>query len=85
MQLACAIAYLILSRALVYHQGPESEIAQAVGAGNKEQISLAIFVIAVPLAFLDSRIAFACYFKVAAMWIVPDRRIEKRVGTPAAD
>jgi uncharacterized membrane protein len=85
LQLACAIAYFILSRALVYHHGPESEIAKAVGAGKKERISLAIYLISVPLAFLDSRIAFALYFIVAAMWIVPDRRIAKRIGTPTAN
>ena len=85
LQLACAIAYFILGRALVYHHGPESEIAKAVGAGKKERISLAIYLISVPLAFLDSRIAFALYFIVAAMWIVPDRRIARRVGTSAAD
>ena len=32
------------------------------------------------LAFLESRIASACYFIVAAMWIVPDCRIEMRIG-----
>lgn len=32
------------------------------------------------LAFLDSRIASACYFIVAAMGIVPDRRVEMRMG-----
>ena len=49
LQLACAIAYFILSRALIYHHGPESEIARAVGAGKKERISLAIYLIAAPL------------------------------------
>ena len=81
LQLACAVAYFILSRALVYHHGPESEIAQAFGAPKKEMLSLAIYVVAVPLAFLDSRIAIACYFIVAAMWIVRDRRVEKRIGS----
>ena len=80
LQLACAVAYFILSRALVNHHGPESEIAQAFGAPKKEMLSLVIYVVALPLAFLDSRIAFACYFIVAAMWIVPDRRVEKRLG-----
>ena len=80
LQLACALAYFLLSRALVVHHGPESEIAQAFGAARKEMASLAIYVIALPLAFLDSRIAFACYFIVAAMWIVPDQRVEKRLG-----
>ena len=80
LQLACAFAYFLLSRALVYHHGPESAIAQAIGTAKKQMISLAIYVVALPLAFLDSRIAFGCYFFVAMMWIIPDRRVEKQLG-----
>jgi len=85
LQLACAVAFLILSRELIYLHGPESEIAKALGAGKKELLSVSIYIAAIPLAFIDSKIAFSCYFIVAAMWIVPDRRIEKRIGTPTTD
>ena len=79
LQLACGLAYLILSRELIYLHGAESEIAKAFGANKKELVSLVIYLVGVPLAFLDSRIAFACYFLVAALWIIPDRRIEQRI------
>ena len=35
LQLACAVAFLILSRELSYLHGPESEIAKALGTGKK--------------------------------------------------
>lgn len=79
LQLACGLAYLVLSRELIYLHGVESEIAKALGANKKELVSVGIYLVGVPLAFLDSRLAFACYFLVAAIWIVPDRRIEQRI------
>jgi hypothetical protein len=33
----------------------------------------------VPLAFFDPRISIVLYVVVAAMWFVPDRRIESKV------
>ena len=85
LQLACGVAFLILSRELIYHHGAESEIAKALGASKKELVSVAIYLVGVPLAFLDSRIAFFCYFLVATMWIVPDRRIERRIKTSGTE
>ena len=79
LQLACGVAYLVLSRELIYLHGADSDLAKALGASRKELISVAVYLIGIPLAFLDSRIAFACYFLVAAMWIIPDRRIERRI------
>ena len=38
-----------------------------------------IYLAAIPLAFLNPWIAIALYVAVAAIWIVPDRRIEQRV------
>jgi hypothetical protein len=36
-----------------------------------------IYLVAIPLAFLNSWFAAALYALVAVMWLVPDRRIEK--------
>jgi hypothetical protein len=35
---------------------------------------------AVPLSFLQPWIACACYAMVAIMWLLPDPRIEKKLG-----
>ena len=72
-----ACAYFILARALASHHGPESRIARAIGEDFKGKISVAIYAIAIILAFYLPAAAGALYALVAIMWLVPDRRIEK--------
>lgn len=79
LQLACGFAFLVLSRELISYHGSESAIAHALGTGKKELLSVVIYIIAIPLAFVDSRLAFFCFLIVAAMWIIPDRRIERHI------
>ncbi|MDE2142645.1 MAG: DUF1211 domain-containing protein [Elusimicrobia bacterium] len=70
------IAYYLLTRALIRHHGPESALARAVGGDGKGILSVALYAAAIPLAFLSAWISFAVYIAVAAIWFVPDRRIE---------
>jgi len=51
-------------------------LATAVGGDLKGKLSLAMYVAAVPLAFVREWIAIVIYVAVALMWLVPDRRIE---------
>ncbi len=71
-----AIAYLFLERAIIKCNGPDSKLARAVGGDRKGWLSLSIYVLAIPLAFLRPGIAIALYVLVAMLWFVPDRRIE---------
>jgi hypothetical protein len=77
--LLAAIAYFILTRALLRIHSPDSTLAIALGRDFKGKISIAIYVAAIGVAFLSSWPAFALYVAVAIMWLVPDRRIEKRI------
>ena len=77
LQLACGFAFAVFGRTLVTHHGKNSPIADAIGAANKEKISLGLYAIAIPLAFVDSLLSFACFIIVAMMWLIPDRRIER--------
>jgi uncharacterized membrane protein len=79
--LLAAIAYTILVRTIIAAQGPHSRLKEAIGGDAKGYISLAMYVAAVPLAFVDRWIAYALYVGVALIWLVPDRRIEKRLST----
>jgi uncharacterized membrane protein len=72
-------AYLILQRAIVAHHGPNSRIAVAVGNDVKGPISALLYSLAIPLAFVRVWIAEAIYVLVAAMWLVPDPRIESKM------
>jgi uncharacterized membrane protein len=75
--LMCGIAYSILARALVAHEGPNSALAHALGKDLKGKFSLLIYAAAIPIAYLKPWISMALYLVVALMWFIPDRRIEK--------
>jgi uncharacterized membrane protein len=78
--LLAAIAYFILTRALINLHGRESTLAMSIGKDRKGQISIAIYAAAIPLAFAQPWIAGACYVIVAIMWLIPDRRIESKLA-----
>jgi uncharacterized membrane protein len=71
-------AYYILAHTLVGLHGKTSAIGEAIGKDCKGISSLVIYAAAIPLAFLSPLIALSLYIFVAAMWFVPDPRIEKR-------
>jgi uncharacterized membrane protein len=79
MLLFAGIAYFILTKSLIAHHGRESVLAKSIGNDRKGTISLLVYLLAIPLAFLRPWIACACYTLVAVMWLLPDRRIEKHV------
>ena len=80
VMLASAIAYTILARRIIVSQGTHSVLAEAVGRDRKGFISLALYLSAIPLAFVRPWIADAVYVIVALVWFVPDRRIERRLS-----
>lgn len=76
-----AVAYFILVRVLIALHGSNSKLATAVGSDFKGKISVAFYSMAVLLAFFSPLISCALYVLVAIMWIIPDRRIEKSLGS----
>jgi len=74
-----AVAYTILVRALLAAPGNEL-LASALGSDLKGKISTAIYAVAIPLTFVRPWLAFAVYFLVAVMWLIPDRRIERKIS-----
>ena len=78
--LSAAIAYTILQRLIVAHQGPGSKLAEAVGNDTKEKISLLLYIVAIPSAFVHPGIAGGIYALVALTWLIPDKRIESRLN-----
>ena len=71
-------AYYFLSKCLIFVHGERSELALSVGADRKGLLSLVIYAVAIPLAFVQAWLAFALYCVVAAIWFIPDRRLEHR-------
>jgi uncharacterized membrane protein len=77
VMLFSAIAYTILTVSLVSHHGQDSPLAIAMGRDYKGKISLMLYTLAIPLAFVNSWLACGMYAMVSIIWLIPDRRIEK--------
>jgi len=78
--LMAGVAYVILTRALIELHGRDSTIATSIGKDRKGKISIAIYAVGIPLAFVHPWIAGACYVIVAIVWLIPDRRIERKLA-----
>ncbi len=78
--LMSGVAYTILVRVLMRHHGHDSALARAIGSDAKGKVSLLAYAAAIPLAWVSVWISMGLYFAVAAMWFVPDRRIESTLG-----
>jgi uncharacterized membrane protein len=81
VSLMAALAYWVLLRTILAVQGPGSMLAAAVEDDVKGKLSPALYLAAIPLAFIHEWIAGALYVIVALMWLIPDPRIERRVSS----
>jgi uncharacterized membrane protein len=79
--LLAAVAYTILQNAIVAEHGPHSRLGSAVGSDAKGKLSIALYVAAVALAFVNQWISDGIYVIVVLMWLIPDRRIESTLHT----
>ena len=75
-----AIAYVLLQKAIIHRQGRHSVLAAALGSDLKGKISPLLYIAGIGMAFVSPPVSVALYVLVAAIWLVPDRRIEKVVG-----
>jgi uncharacterized membrane protein len=79
--LLAGIAYLILAHAIVAEHGASSRLAEALGRDWKGKLSLLLYAVAIPVAFVNQWISDAIYVAVALIWLAPDPRIERRLKT----
>jgi uncharacterized membrane protein len=77
--LLCALSWVLLERAIIANEGPDSDLAHAVGRTLKEKLSPVALGLGIALAFVRPWMAQLIYAGVAAAWFIPDRRIEHRV------
>ena len=75
--LMAAIAYLLLQRRIIHAQGADSVLRRAVGGDWKGIVSPVLYAIAIVSALVAPYVAGTLYAIVAAIWLVPDRRIER--------
>ncbi|PWB79826.1 MAG: hypothetical protein C3F11_19595 [Methylocystaceae bacterium] len=75
-----AIAYYLLTLAIIRAEGGASVLAGALGRDVKGKMSIALYALALAAAFASPWFAIAIYVLVALMWLAPDPRIERLVG-----
>lgn len=74
--LFAGIAYYILEQTIIRSQGVGSRLEAAVGTDRKGLLSVLLYAVAIPLAFVNQLISDALYVLVVFLWLIPDRRIE---------
>ncbi len=79
VMLAAAFAYLILQTTIIRVQGPTSRLASMLGSDFKGKLSPLLYLAAIGLAFVNPWLSTLLYVLVAAIWLVPDRRIERHL------
>ncbi|HEX2778243.1 MAG TPA: TMEM175 family protein [Gemmatimonadaceae bacterium] len=77
--LMAAVAYTVLVVVILRVEGRDSVVARALGSDYKGKVSLALYALAIPLAFVHPGISGALYIAVTLIWLIPDRRIERVV------
>jgi uncharacterized membrane protein len=78
--LMAAIAYLVLQQAIIRSRGQDSLLKKAIGRDWKGKLSLVLYVVAIVATLRSSWIAQAIFVIAALIWLIPDRRIEKRLA-----
>ena len=82
--LMCAAAYSLLQHMIVRRHGEDSLLARAIGHDRKGKLSMALYLSGIAMSFFSPRIAIGFYAFVAAIWLMPNRKIEKRVAEEEA-
>jgi uncharacterized membrane protein len=80
--LLAGTAYLLLQRQIILQEGPDSILAAAVGRDWKGPVSLLLYALGIALAFVRPWLAGIVYGSGALMWLIPDRRIERKLAAP---
>ena len=76
----CAMAYSLLVRRLIQHHDKNAKLAEAIGDDRKGKMSIVLYLVGIAVSWFAAWLGFLVYVGVAVMWLIPDRRIEKKVG-----
>ena len=80
--LGSGFAFYILQLAIIRAVGADSTPGRVLRPNWKGNLSLGLYLLAVGVAFVSVLVADLMYCTVAAMWLIPDRRLE---STPAEE
>jgi uncharacterized membrane protein len=92
--LTAALAYYVLQTVIIRAQGQDSSLRRAIGRDLKGKTSPAFYIAGCVAALLGGAgsganrpgiwVAVACYVAAALLWVIPDRRIERKIETIVA-
>jgi uncharacterized membrane protein len=82
--LMAGVAYYILEMTIIAEHGPDSALSSALGRDRKGRLSVLIYALAIPLAFVNRWIALGLYVVVALTWLIPDRRLGNQSASPSS-
>lgn len=74
------ISYYVLVQTLVRYHEEDTVVVQAIGNDLKGRISVVLYAIAILFAYIYVRISYLLFIIVSIMWLVPDKRIEKKMS-----
>ena len=80
VQFMAGTAYFILVRTLLALHGGDSVLAEAIGRDFKGILSLVLYAIGIIATVWSPLFACATYVLVTVIWLIPDRRIERKLG-----
>jgi uncharacterized membrane protein len=78
--IAAAIAYFILVLTLLRAQKGETALHRAIGADVKGKVSILLYAVGIAASCSRPWLGGIVYVLVAAIWLVPDRRIERELA-----
>lgn len=73
----CAIAFNFITNSALSFEGKDAPLAKAYKNKAKENISTILYIIGIILSFFYPKISLLLYFIVAAIWLIPDKRVER--------
>ena len=87
--LTAGVAYYILQWVIIRAQGADSALRRAIGNDLKGKVSPVLYITGCVAALLGGAgtgwnrpgiwLAVACYVGAALLWVIPDRRIERKI------
>jgi uncharacterized membrane protein len=75
-----SIAYYFLAHALSRLHGKNSTLSDALGRDRKGVLSSFLYLAGIGFSFVQPWLGFSFYVLVAAIWFIPDSRIETRLS-----
>ena len=79
VSLMVGVAYYILAQCLIRLHGKRSTLSLAIRKDKRGIISVVIDAIGIGLSFVHPWLGLGMYIVVAAMWFIPDKRIEEKM------